>query len=64
MGRPVLLYLFQSMIDLKMMIATVLLVKVSTKLRIASLHAAWLRVTPVQLKIGYNCDNRVVGGVQ
>ena len=64
MGRPVLLYLFQSMIDLKMMIATVLLVKVSTKLRISSLHAAWLRVTPVQLKIGYNCDNRVVGGVQ
>ena len=28
MGRPVLLYLFQSMIDLKMMIATVLLVEV------------------------------------
>ena len=28
MGRPVLLYLFQSMIDVKMMIATVLLVEV------------------------------------
>ena len=32
------------------------LVEVGTKLRISSLHAAWLRVTPVQLKIGYNCD--------
>ena len=44
-------------------ITTVLLVEVGTKLRIASLHAAGLRVTPIQLKIGYNCDNRVVGGV-
>ena len=30
---------------------TALLVEVSTKLRIASLHAAWLRITPIQLEI-------------
>ena len=29
------------------------LIKVGTKLRIASLHAAWLRVTTIKLKYGY-----------
>ena len=29
------------------------LIKIGTKLRIASLHAAWFRVTTIKLKFGY-----------